>query len=172
MAADILDNLIVLRTTKKTKEEVLRVLSDAAIDAGYAKPGYHAAILEREEKYPTGLHIPKIEVAIPHADVEWTIKSSITVGILDEPVTFQPMGGEGGEVQAGLVFMLTIKDPKEHIDFLRAFTNLMGQETDVLIDFAKTGNPETIVQEIRKNMPDRTKGVKMGLTVRQRAEDL
>ena len=46
----------------------------------------------------------------------------MTIGVLEKPVVFEPMGGEGDLVNAGLVFMLTIEDPKEHIDFLRAFT--------------------------------------------------
>jgi len=156
MAADILDNLIVIKSQKKTRDEVLRELTDAAIKAGYAKQGYYEALLEREEKYPTGLHIPQIEVAIPHADVEWTIKPSVTIAVLDEPVIFEPMGGEGGEVNARLVFMLTIEDPKEHIDFLRALTNLMGQ-AEILVEFAESGDPGPVVEKIRAAMPDRTK---------------
>lgn len=157
MTAEILDNLIVIKTDKTTKEEVLKELSEAAITAGYAKQGYYEAILEREEKYPTGLHIPNIEVAIPHADVEWTIKSSVTIGILENPVIFQPMGEEGGEVQAGLVFMLTIKEPKEHIDFLRVFSNLMGKKSEMLVDFAKTADVEPILKILRAGIPERNK---------------
>ena len=65
MEADILDNLIVIKSNKTTREEVLKELSEAAIAAGYAKEGYYEALLEREKNYPTGLHIPEIEVAIP-----------------------------------------------------------------------------------------------------------
>ena len=156
MAADILDNLIVIKSNKTTKEEVLKELSEAAITAGYAKEGYYEALLEREQNYPTGLHIPEIEVAIPHADAEWAIQPSVTIGILEKPVIFEPMGGEGDLVNAGLVFMLTIEDPKEHIDFLRAFTTLMS-DTALLVEFSKSGNPTKIIELIRKGMPDRPK---------------
>ena len=156
MAADILDNLIVLKVNKKTCAEVLEELSTAAIKAGFAKPGYHKAILEREEKYPTGLHIPLIEVAIPHADAEWAIKPSLTIGILESPVAFGSMDGSGGDVMAGLVFMLTIEEPKDHIDFLRAFSNVMGQP-EILVEFAHTANPTLILEKIRINMPKRSK---------------
>ena len=155
MANDILNNLIVLRINKTTYEEVLKDLSEAAVDAGYAKPGYYQAIIERERKYPTGLHIPNIEVAIPHADAEWALKSSVSIGILENPVIFKPMGGEGGDVHAGLVFMLTIQDPKEHINFLRAFSNLMGQRSEMLLEFARTANPEPIIEILRAGIPDR-----------------
>lgn len=135
---------------------MLEELSNAAIEAGYAKPGYHTAILEREMKYPTGLHIPLIEVAIPHADAEWAIKPSLTIGILETPVAFGSMDGSGGDVMAGLVFMLTIEEPKDHIDFLRAFSNVMGQP-EILVEFAETADPVVLLEKIRANLPDRKK---------------
>lgn len=155
MAADILDNLIVKRLEKSTWQEVLVELSEAAIEAGYAKPGYDQAIIEREIKYPTGLHIPRMSVAIPHADAEWAIKPSVTIGILEKPVAFKPMDGQGGDVQAGLVFMLTIEDPKEHIDFLRAFSTVMGQQ-EILVEFARSGDHQALIDQIRANFPERT----------------
>lgn len=151
MAADLLSNLSVLKLDKRTKDEVLEELSQAAISAGYAKPGFAQAILERETKYPTGLHTPEIEVAVPHADAEWTVQPSLTIGILENPVIFDPMGGEGGEVQAELVFMLTIEDPSEHVDFLRAFSSLM-EVPQVLIDFKKSGDPQPLIEIIRGKM--------------------
>ncbi len=151
MAADLLSNLQVIKSKHTTREEVLKELAAAAITAGYAKKGFDGALLEREAKYPTGLHTPQIEVAVPHADAEWTLQPSIVIGILDEPVIFEPMGGEGGEVQVELVFMLTIEDPSEHVDFLRAFSSLM-EVPQVLIDFRKSGDPQPLVKMIRGKM--------------------
>jgi PTS system galactitol-specific IIA component len=151
VAADLLSNLQVLKINKKDREDVLNELSNAAISAGYAKEGFSSAILEREGKYPTGLHTPEIEVAVPHADAEWTTLPSLTIGILESPVIFEPMGGEGGEVNAELVFMLTIEDPSEHVDFLRAFSTLM-ENPQVLIDFKKSGDPQPLVKMIRGKM--------------------
>ena len=151
MSTEILENVQVLKLDKKNKEEVLEELSNAAINAGYAKPGYHEAILEREEEYPTGLHTPQIEVAIPHADAEWANTPSLTIGLLEHPVTFKPMGGEGGDVAVEIVFMLTIKEPKQQINFLRAFSTLMA-EPQLLIDFKNTGDYEPFVNRIKMKM--------------------
>ncbi len=151
MAIDLLSNLIVLKIESKNRDDVLKELSYAAVNAGYAKQGFGEAIIERESKYPTGLHTPGIEVAVPHADAEWTIVPSLTIGILETPLEFEPMGGEGGEVNAELVFMLTIKDPSEHVDFLRAFSSLM-EVPQVLIDFKKSGDPQPLLELIRGKM--------------------
>ena len=151
MAADLLSNLIVLTIDKNTRQEVLEEMSAAAIQAGYAKEGFCQAILEREAEYPTGLHTPRIEVAVPHADAEWTTQPSLTIGILDAPVVFEPMGAEGGDVQAELIFMLTIEDPSEHLDFLRAFSTMM-ETPQVLIDLKKSGDPQELIRVIREKM--------------------
>lgn len=151
MANDLLSNLLVLSIESKNRDDVLKELSNAAVKAGYAKQGFGEAIIEREMKYPTGLHTPGIEVAVPHADAEWTILPSLTIGNLASPVMFEPMGGEGGEVNAELIFMLTIKDPSEHVDFLRAFSSLM-EVPQVLIDFKGSGNPQPLLELIRGKM--------------------
>ncbi|MDO9546047.1 MAG: PTS sugar transporter subunit IIA [Pelolinea sp.] len=151
MSKELLENVNVIKLNKNTKEEVLEDLSNIAINAGYAKPGYRKAILEREEKYPTGLHTPKIEVAIPHADVEWAIEPSLTIGLLENPVTFGPMGGEGGDVAVEIVFMLTIKEPNEQINFLRAFSTLMG-EPEILLEFKNSGDRKPFIDKIREKM--------------------
>ena len=148
---DLLSNIQVLNICKPTREAVLQDLSDAAIRAGFAKPGFYEAIIQREDAYPTGLHTPGFEIAIPHADAEWTVEPSLTIGVLKEPVIFQPMGGEGGEVQAKLVFMLTIEDPSEHLDFLKAFSSLM-EDTKILVDFAESGDPAILVEKLKSKM--------------------
>jgi len=147
----MLENVQVLHISKNNKEDVLEELSNAAIAKGYAKPNYHKAILERELKYPTGLHIPEIEVAIPHADAKWANESSLTIGLLEHPVKFQPMDGMGGDVNAEIIFMLTIQDPKEQIDFLRAFSTILGTP-GVLLDFKKTGDHDVLIKKIRSKM--------------------
>ena len=151
VSTDLLDNINVIKINKDTKEEVLEILSNIAIKAGYAKPVYYEAILERELKYPTGLHTPEIEVAIPHADAEWANEPSLTIGLLENPVTFEPMGEEGGDVAVEIVFMLTIKEPKEQINFLRAFSTCMG-EPEVLLEFKNSGDHVPFIDQIRKKM--------------------
>jgi PTS system galactitol-specific IIA component len=154
MEAAILENVNIVKLNRTTRDEVLKDLSEIAITAGFAKQGYDQAIIERENQYPTGLHIPEVEVAIPHADVEWAIKPSLTIAILDHPVTFGSMDGSGGDVMAKLVFMLTIEEPRDHIDFLRSFSGGIGQP-DILKDFVNSADPGPMFEKIRNNLPVR-----------------
>jgi len=154
MENEILNNIIVIRINQTSRNMVLDELSSQAIKAGYAKEGFDEALIKRENNYPTGLHLEKMDIAIPHADAEWTVKSSLTIGILDSPVEFRPMGEIGDPILAEIVFLLTIKNPKEHIDFLRVFTSLMS-ESDLLKDLKKTGDPKKILELLQSGLPKR-----------------
>ncbi len=160
MSENILDNILVVRSQKSSRNEVLRELAEAVIKAGFAKEGFYEALLDRENNFPTGLHTDQIEIAIPHADAEWTVKPSVTIGILENPVKFEPMGGTGGEVNAKLVFLLTINDPKEHINFLRVFTNMIT-ETNFLIDLWKNGDPTMVINLLRAEMSNKAEQIRL-----------
>lgn len=115
-------------------------MSKIAINAGFAKQGYDQALIERENQYPTGLHIPEVEVAIPHADVEWAIKPSLTIAILDHPVTFGSMDGSGRRDGKTRVHADHRRTQGSHRFFKRAFSGVIGQ-TDILMDFVNSADP-------------------------------
>lgn len=58
--------LITINNDSKTIEEFFTNASDILMERGYVKESFLDAILEREKKYPTGLEMPKIVIAIPH----------------------------------------------------------------------------------------------------------
>jgi PTS system galactitol-specific IIA component len=111
-----------------SRDEILTLMAETALDAGWAKPGFTEALLVREEKYPTGLHTQGVEIAIPHADPEWTTTPGMVVGVLENPVPFQPMGGVGDDVMASFVFMLVIPDAEAHMTFLQALAEYIENE--------------------------------------------
>ena len=130
MSFDVLTNIQVVNIEEELSNvELLTRMGQVAIDAQWAKPGFIEAVLEREMKFPTGLHTAGVEVAIPHADPEWTQTPGMVVGVCDQAVVFQPMGGMGGEVQAKFVFMLVIPDAEAHIAFLQGLATFIEDET-------------------------------------------
>lgn len=151
MSTDILNHIQVVSIQCNSHQDALSKMGEVAIQAGYAKPGFIEAILKREAEYPTGLHTPGGDVAIPHADPEWTISPSLTVGFLDQPVKFNPMGGEGGEVITSLILMLTIADASEHLMFLQALAGIMENET-TLKELQKTKDVEMLIKELKSKI--------------------
>ncbi|GAP09653.1 phosphotransferase system mannitol/fructose-specific IIA domain [Bellilinea caldifistulae] len=123
----VLNSLQIIRFEQVLdRRELLTKLADTALQNGWVKEGFTQVLLEREEKYPTGIHAPGSGIAIPHADAEWTLVPGMIVAILQQPVAFEPMGGQGGEVQAHLVFLLLISDPDDHVAFLSALADFIS----------------------------------------------
>ena len=151
MAKTVLDNISSLRFSEEmTWQQLLTRMADEAINNNWAKPGFTDALLTREEKYATGLHA-SIDIAIPHADAEWTIEPAMVAATLDTPVAFNPMGGEGGEVQAQFVFMLVIPDADAHLDFLQAIAGFIEDE-ELLGDLAETKDITNLISYLKENM--------------------
>ena len=151
MGKTVLDNISSLRFSEEmTWQELLTKMSDEAIKNGWAKDGFKDAILTREEKFATGLHAA-IDIAIPHADAEWTIEPAMVSATLDTPVPFNPMGGEGGMVQAQFVFMLVIPDADAHLDFLQAIASFIEDE-ELLGDLAETKDISSLIAYLKENM--------------------
>ena len=123
--ADVLSHIETVTFTQAvTRDQALRTLADKAMAAGWAKSGYGDAVLRREAAYPTGLHTLGVEIAIPHADAEWTLVPAMLIGVLDEAAAFQPMGGQGGDVMAKIILLLVIPNAEAHLDFLRALVRI------------------------------------------------
>lgn len=128
----VLNSLQVIRIEQALdRRELLQKLAEKAIENGWVKEGFAQALLEREEKYPTGIHAPGGGIAIPHADAEWTLVPGLLVAMLAHPVAFQPMGGQGGEVQASLVFLLLLSNPNDHVAFLSALADFISNEENL-----------------------------------------
>lgn len=108
------------------RHTLLKHLAEIALREGLAKEGFEQALLEREEKYPTGIHAAGTGIAIPHADAEWTLVPGMIVAVLKQPVTFEPMGGQGGAVQVNLAFLLLIANPDDHVAFLSTLADFIS----------------------------------------------
>ena len=99
-----------------TSEEVLMELGEYAVEA----------LLRRERQYPTGIQ-GVMGVAIPHSDQEYTKEASIVIALLEEPVSFRPMGG-GGQVAVKVIFMLLLNKQEHQVEVLENIVGFIQDE--------------------------------------------
>jgi PTS system galactitol-specific IIA component len=152
MTDSILSNIIERRFNYPIdREKLLTIMSEAALKNKWVKPGYLEALLTREKKYPTGLHTLGVEVAIPHADPEWTVTPGMIVSILDQPTEFEPMGGQGDIVKARFVFLLLIPDADTHLQFLQTLAEFIEDEAK-LSNLGKTKDITPLLEFFKKNL--------------------
>ena len=147
------EGYIVVKLNGEQKEDILSDIANELFREGYVKNTYSKAILAREEKFPTGLPTPGIGIAIPHTDSEHVLKEGIALGILDNPVKFNLMGGcEKDTVDVEIVFMLAIKEKEAQLEMLQKLVTTFQDENKlkILKNTDKLENIEMIMKELKK----------------------
>lgn len=124
-----LDKCLVLPQIKASNvDEVLEKLAISLVENGNVKPEYVKAIKERERVYPTGLPSSAPGIAIPHADHDLVIKTTVAIATLVEPVYFNNMEQIDEKVPVQIVFMLAISEAHGQIEMLQKVVEIIQDE--------------------------------------------
>lgn len=102
-----------------TQEEIFEELARPLVAAGRVKGDYASFVQSRELRFPTGLPLGEMGMAIPHTDPEHVVAPAISVATLCNPVEFHVMGSPDETVPVSVVFMLALDDGHAHIAFLQ-----------------------------------------------------
>lgn len=122
----IKEELIFLDYEASDKEELLQSLSNILREKGYVKDTFASKIIEREKVFPTGLNTGEVQVAIPHTDAIHVENAAIVFVKLKNSVTFKEMGSGVNDVNANLIFMLAVKNPKEQVNVLSKLMSILS----------------------------------------------
>ncbi len=130
-------------------EGVLRELSRFLHQRGYVKDTYEEAIIKREREVPTGLAVPgRINVAIPHADIEHVNKEALVINIPDKPIKFMRMDDPDSLIDVKLILLLVIKNPDGYVKFLSKLTELF--QDDKFVELVNKKDYDGLVEYIRE----------------------
>ena len=115
MEQAIYRELIMTNVDAKDSEDAIRQVGQLFLKNGFVKDTYIDAVVAREKVFATGLELDGISIAMPHTDIIHVNKPGVTVAKLAHPVEFEHMGEPGRKVQAEMIFMMAIVDPKDQI---------------------------------------------------------
>lgn len=124
------------------RNAVLKLLAGRMKELGYVKDTYLQAVLDRERAFPTGIAVNGGGVALPHCDPEHVIQPTMALAILEKPVTFGAMTGQG-EVLVDIVFMLAMKEPSKQIYLLQQVA-FMLQNPELLSALKRARSPKDV----------------------------
>jgi PTS system galactitol-specific IIA component len=110
-----------------TWEEALSALADTALEHGYVRDSFPAALVERERRYPTGLPTA-LATAIPHADPEHVLTAGLGIARLAQPVPFGEMGRSNSVLNVQLVVMLLVPAAQSHMAALTTVISAVSNE--------------------------------------------
>ncbi|GEQ50134.1 PTS sugar transporter subunit IIA [Tetragenococcus koreensis] len=115
----------------KTKEEALTFFANQFVASGLTKAEFPEKILEREEKFPTGIGFEEVGIAIPHSDPEYVIKEQIGIMTLEKPLLFKRIEDKSKEIEVSMIFMLALKEPDGHLKVLQDLMSLLQNKKTV-----------------------------------------
>lgn len=118
------DDLFYFGNEFASKEELLSMIADKLHLKGYVNSLYKEKIIEREQKYPTGLKLDGLNIAICHAEPEFAKEDTVYAIKPKRPVAFtnaETMEAIDVDLVIGLVFTT---GPK-HLDVLKKIATLL-----------------------------------------------
>ncbi len=123
---------------------IITFLCERLSEKGCVDASYSQSVIEREEKYPTGLPTLPYPVALPHADNHAVAKTVVAIAILGQPVKFQLMSAPDQSLDVRLVLLMAVSDPSQQVPTLGWIAKLV-QNQDVISRLAESKTPQAAI---------------------------
>lgn len=143
----ISEKLIKLKMTETSKEEAIRALAAGLYALDYVGEGYVENVLKREEVFPTGLPT-SIPMAVCHTEAQYVKQSALAVGTLAAPIAFQEMGTPEQTVDAEIILLVALNDPKQQVPFLKKLAAIFKDHA-ALTAIRDAQDPEKLVEMLK-----------------------
>ena len=143
------EKMIELALVANTKETAIKALADKLKELDYVKDGYFENVIKREKDFPTGLPTV-IPVAICHTEAQYVNQSALAVATLATPVGFREMGTPDRDVQAEIIFLLALNDPKDQVPWLKKMVTIFKSKE--ALQTIKTANDKAVLAEYLKTL--------------------
>lgn len=139
------EKLLFNKLNFENQDEVLRFLAKNLNELGYVNNDYIEAIIEREGMYPTGIPSDVPALAIPHTNNDLVNKTTISVATLDTPIKFRNMEEPNKFVDAEIIIMLAIAEPKGQIEMLQKVVALI-QNHEARVKLVQAENSQQMIE--------------------------
>lgn len=143
------EGLIFPKLEASNSKEVFEKVGGKFIKEGYCKESYIDALVNRESEFPTGIDVDGFGIAIPHTDISHVNKAGIAIATLENPVKFIQMGTDDEEVEAKVIFMLAVDDPKKHLELLQNVLAVL-QDKEVLNKLSNADKCNEIINIVKE----------------------
>ena len=146
----IFEDQIITNLSVINKEQAINILGDLLIIKKFIKQEYILDVIRREAIFPTGLPTKPHGVAIPHADPDNVLRTSISIGILKHPISFREMGlPESSGLEISIIFLLAIKERESQTQLIKDIINLI-QSDNLLKKLLHCSNSKSVYDEIKR----------------------
>ena len=130
--------------------EAIRKMSKNLLKAGFVSPEYPDQVIAREKDFPTGLVLANMNIGIPHTEAEFVSQTVVSVATLNKPVKVHSMIDPDETLQASMMFMIAVSDPKGQVKILRELMRLF-QNQDLMQKVMAENSANEIYQLLTAN---------------------
>lgn len=145
----LIEECVLTQVMAETKEDVIKDIYDCLCRHDKVKPSFYDALLERENTYPTGLDLGKVNVAIPHVVPEHVKDSALAIAVLKNPVPFGRMDDPDETVDVSVVFSIALAQEGKQLETLQTLMKIIDNE-ETVAQVVNAGNAKEIINILRK----------------------
>lgn len=143
--------IIRLNLNKSSDTEVIKYLARELERNKIVKTDFLEHVLDRENKFPTGLKIAEgVGIALPHTDSNYVNSSQIAFATLVHPVKFRNMVDSKQNVDVNFVFMIAMSKPHEQAELLSKLMDLC-QDKSATKRLQKAKNSRQVIDVLEKH---------------------
>lgn len=136
---------ILLNLNASNSQETINSMAHVLERSGCVTKEFALDVWNREKKYPTGLPTVPFGIAIPHADPDHILKTSLCIATLKKPVKFKQMGTDNSiDIDVKAIFLLAIKEREKQVEMIQELINLI-QKPDFLSKMISVKDKQEIV---------------------------
>jgi PTS system galactitol-specific IIA component len=139
------EDLVFTQKHFESKKDAILFLAEPLKEKGHVYETFANTVVEREEKYPTGLYLGKINVAIPHTDTKHVKQSGVAILTLDKPLMFNKMDDPSQTIPVLIVFLLAVSEPNEYVQFLSKLAENFSKEETLKRIYKETDSAKVIM---------------------------
>lgn len=127
----LFDPKAVFVTDETDRNKIFKAVYEELYVLGYVKKDFINNLMDREQKYPTGVSTRPLSrelpnVAIPHTEGKYVNKRLIVPVGLKHPISFNNMVNPSENFKVKFLFILLNKDPKTHSNMLAKIMDFLA----------------------------------------------
>lgn len=139
------EDFVLLDVEATSADELIRFMCKELEAAGCIQPEHVDTVLEREQKFPTGLPTKPFCVALPHGEPHGVNESALCFARLKKPVVFKNMGNACEDLDVRMVFLLVNNSSENQVEALRNLSEMFG-ESEKLSTLALLENKKDVAK--------------------------
>jgi PTS system galactitol-specific IIA component len=122
---------------------IILFLCERMMEKGIVDSNYSKAVMERENRFPTGLPTQPYAIALPHAEPRGVKETAIALAVLKEPLKFRAMDFPDKYLDVRLVLLLAVAESSFQITMLQWISTFV-QDRNIVASLVEAKTPHDV----------------------------